>query len=215
MASCCSSDLSGNDNAALPADWRIVLRIALGLNLAMFALEVAAGISAGSASLRADALDFLGDAANYGISLGVAGLALRWRARAALVKGATMVAFGLWVLGSAAFLAAEGVVPQAGIMGAIAVVALAVNAGVVVMLFRFRGGDANMRSVWICSRNDALGNIAVLAAAAGVFASGTIWPDFAVAVVMALLALTGGGQVINQAIGELRNRDHEKLVHHA
>lgn len=198
----------------LSPGWRRALIVALLLNVAMFGIEVTAGIAAGSASLRADALDFLGDAANYTISLGVAGLALRWRARAAFVKGVTMFGFGLWVLASTAWLAVGGAVPQAGIMGAVAILALAVNAGVALLLFRFRGGDANMRSVWICSRNDALGNVAVLAAAGLVFASGTLWPDFSVATVMALLALSGGAQVMVQAVGELQSAHHENLIRH-
>lgn len=215
MTGCCDSGVCDVDQGVLSPGWRRALIVALVLNLAMLGIEVGAGIEAGSASLRADALDFLGDAANYAISLGVAGLALQWRARAAFVKGATMFSFGLWVLGSTAWLAVGGMVPHAGIMGAVAVLALATNAGVALLLFRFRGGDANMRSVWICSRNDALGNIAVLAAAGLVFASGTFWPDFSVALVMALLALSGGGQVMMQAVGELRRagRDTAYAMH--
>lgn len=214
MVGCCGSGICEDDEGVLPPGWRRALIVALVLNLAMFGVEVGAGIEAGSASLRADALDFLGDAANYAISLGVAGLALRWRARAAFVKGATMFSFGLWVLGSTAWLAAGGVVPHAGIMGAVAILALATNAGVALLLFRFSGGDANMRSVWICSRNDAIGNIAVLAAAGLVFASGTFWPDFSVALIMALLALSGGGQVMLQSVGELRRAGRAKAAMH-
>ena len=165
---------------------------------------VAAGLAAGSASLQADALDFLGDSANYAISLGVAGLALTWRARAALLKGATLLALGLWVLGNTAWHTIAGTLPSAPVMAAVAVAALAANGAVALLLYRFRTGDANMRSVWICSRNDAIGNAAVLLAAAGVFGSGTGSPDIIVAAVMATLGISGGWQIVRQAVAELR-----------
>jgi Co/Zn/Cd efflux system component len=183
--------------------WRRALWIALALNGVMFLAEIGSGIAAGSASLQADALDFLGDAANYAISLGVAGMALVWRARAALLKGISLVALALWVIGIAAFHAWSGTLPKAEIMGLVGVLALLTNAGVAVMLFRFRGGDANMRSVWICSRNDAIGNLAVLLAAGGVFGTGTGWPDVIVASIMAALGISGGWQIIRQSMSEL------------
>lgn len=183
--------------------WRRALWIALVINAGMFALELVAGVSADSRALMADALDFLGDAANYAISLVVAGMALVWRARAALLKGVTLIALGLWVLGSTAYAAVLGASPHAGTMGLIGVLALVANVGVALMLYRFRSGDANMRSVWICSRNDAIGNVAVVAAAAGVFGTGTAWPDLVVAAILATLGLSGGFQIIRQARGEL------------
>jgi Co/Zn/Cd efflux system component len=205
MAGCCHDDRCTANGAVLnsPA-WRRALWIALAVNAAMFLGEIAAGLAAGSASLQADALDFLGDAANYAISLGVAGLALAWRARAALLKGATLLALGLWVLGSTAWHAIAGTLPSAPVMAGVAVAALAANGAVALLLYRFRVGDANMRSVWICSRNDAIGNAAVLLAAAGVFGSGTGWPDIIVAAVMAALGISGGWQIARQAVGELR-----------
>lgn len=200
---CCGPDEAGastNDPT-----WRRILWIALGLNAIMFGVEIVAGIAANSRALQADALDFLGDAANYAISLGVAGMALVWRARAALVKAATMLAFGLWVLGSAIWGFFVGASPDPGTMGAIGSLALAVNLAVAAILFRYRSGDANMRSVWICSRNDAIGNIAVLAAAIGVFGTGRAWPDLVVASIMAGLAVWGSAEVFKQARGELRS----------
>lgn len=200
---CCGPDEAGaNKN---DPTWRRILWIALGLNAIMFGVEIVAGIAADSRALQADALDFLGDAANYAISLGVAGMALVWRARAALVKAATMLAFGLWVLGSAIWGFFVGASPDPGTMGAIGSLALAVNLAVAAMLFRYRSGDANMRSVWICSRNDAIGNIAVLAAAIGVFGTGRAWPDLVVASIMAGLAVWGSAEVSKQARGELRS----------
>jgi Co/Zn/Cd efflux system component len=154
--------------------------------------------------LQADALDFLGDAGNYAIGLGVAGMALTWRARAAFAKGSTLVVFAAWVLGSTAWHAIHGTLPRAEVMGAVGFAALLANGGVALLLYRFRGGDANMRSVWICSRNDALGNLAVLLAAAGVFGTGTGWPDAIVAAIIGGLGLWGGGQIINQAYSERR-----------
>ena len=170
----------------------------------MFLAEIIAGVAAGSASLQADALDFLGDAANYAISLGVAGMALAWRARAALLKGASLGFLGLWVIGSTAWHAYMGTLPSAEVMGVVGLLALLSNAGVALMLYRFRSGDANMRSVWICSRNDAIGNVAVLLAALGVFGTGTGWPDLIVASIMAALGISGGLQIVRQAAGELR-----------
>lgn len=200
---CCGPDKAGANNN--DPTWLRILWIALGLNAIMFGVEIVAGIAADSRALQADALDFLGDAANYAISLGVAGMALVWRARAALVKAATMLAFGLWVLGSAIWGFFVGASPDPGTMGAIGSLALAVNLAVAAMLFRYRSGDANMRSVWICSRNDAIGNIAVLAAAIGVFGTGRAWPDLVVASIMAGLAVWGSAEVSKQARGELRS----------
>lgn len=198
-AACCAPKPDPNNSPA----WRRALWIALGVNVTMFALEIGAGIAADSRALQADALDFLGDAANYAISLGVAGMALAWRARAALVKGVTITLFGIYVLVSAIWAALGTAAPEPEVMGAVGFLALAANAGVALMLYRFRNGDANMRSVWICSRNDAIGNVAVMLAALGVLGTGTAWPDLIVAGVMALLALTGGFQILRQARGEL------------
>jgi Co/Zn/Cd efflux system component len=185
--------------------WRRALWIALAVNAAFFVAEIVAGAAARSAALQADALDFFGDAANYAISLGVAGMALAWRARAAIAKGGTLILFALWVLGSTAWRAFQGTLPEAEVMGAVGFAALAANGGVALMLYRFRSGDANMRSVWICSRNDAVGNLAVMLAALGVFGSGTGWPDVIVAAIMGGLGLWGGWQIVSQAHGELRS----------
>ena len=194
-----------SDTGGIPDDlrWRRALWIALAINAGMFAVEIIAGITGGSKALQADALDFFGDAANYAISLGVAGLALAWRARAALLKGVTLVVLGLYVLAATAWGVFQGAAPQAEVMGVIGVAALLANAAVALMLYRFRTGDANMRSVWICSRNDAIGNVAVVLAAAGVFGTGTAWPDLIVAALMAALGLWGGFEIIGQARAEL------------
>jgi len=177
----------------------------------MFAVELYAGATADSRALMADALDFFGDAANYAISLAVAGMALAWRSRAALLKGATLLLLGLWVLGSSGYAAINGTLPHAETMGIIGGLALLANVGVALLLYSFRTGDANMRSVWICSRNDAIGNIAVVAAAVGVFGTGTAWPDLIVAAVLAGLGISGGIQIISQARGEMR-RDQPALA---
>ena len=205
-ATCCGPKQNPHDSPA----WRRALWIALAVNAAMFALEIGAGFAADSRALQADALDFLGDAANYAISLGVVGLGLAWRAKSALVKGATIMAFGLYVLVSAIWAAFGDASPQPEVMGAVGLVALLTNAGVAIMLFRFRNGDSNMRSVWICSRNDAIGNVAVMVAALGVLGIGSAWPDLIVAGVMAALALNGGVQILRQARGELRQVKSEE-----
>lgn len=204
-AHCCGHEL--HDPGADPASqsaYRRVLWGVLAINAAMFAVEIGAGLAAGSASLQADALDFLGDASNYAISLFVVGMALRYRALAALLKGATMAVFGVWVLGITGWHVFHGTLPQAVTMGAIGTLALAANALSFALLWRHRSGDANMRSAWICTRNDVLGNIAVLLAALGVFGTGAGWPDVVVAAIMASLALQGAAVVILHAVAELR-----------
>jgi Co/Zn/Cd efflux system component len=189
------------------ATYRRVLWSALTINAAMFSVEIGAGLAAGSAALQADALDFLGDTANYAISLFVVGLALRYRATAALAKGATMAFFGAWVLGVTAWHVLNGTLPHAFTMGGVGLAALVANAASFWLLWRYRTGDANMRSAWVCTRNDVLGNFAVLLAAAGVFGTDTGWPDVIVAVVMAVLALQGAATVIRQARSELLRSD--------
>ncbi|MEQ1753209.1 MAG: cation transporter [Micropepsaceae bacterium] len=191
--------------AASP-EYRRVLWIALAVNALMFFIEALSGLAAGSASLQADALDFFGDAANYAVSLFVLGMALVWRSRAALVKGASMGLFGVWVLWTAMSGLLHNTVPQAATMGTIGVLALFANVGVAVLLYRFREGDANMRSVWLCTRNDAIGNLAVMAAALGVFGTSTAWPDILVAVVMASLAISASWQAVRQALQEMRGQ---------
>lgn len=203
-ASCCDSSCSSS-KPPIDKTYRRVLWAALLINAAMFLVEIVAGVTAGSVSLKADALDFLSDAANYAVSLFVLGMALSWRAKAALVKGISLGVVGLWVAASTFSNAISGAVPAAEIMGAIGFLALASNVGVAVMLYAFRQGDANMRSVWICSRNDAIGNVAVMLAAVGVFGTGTGWPDIVVAAILASLALWGASQIIRQALAELHS----------
>ncbi len=200
--SCCQTP-EPNQSAHNNPRWRKILWIALIANAAMFIVEIIAGIAADSRALQADALDFFGDAANYAISLGVAGMALAWRAKAALFKAATMLAFGLSVIGYAIYGLFTGSNPEPETMGLIGTLALLVNVAIALLLFRYREGDANMRSVWICSRNDAIGNMAVLAAALGVFGTGQAWPDLLVASLMAGLAMWGSVEVFLQARREL------------
>jgi Co/Zn/Cd efflux system component len=182
------------------------------VNAGFFMAEIIAGVAAGSVALQADALDFFGDAANYAISLGVAGMALTWRTRAAVTKGTTLIVFALWVLGGTAWHALYGMPPYAEVMGAVGLAALVANGGVALMLYRFRGGDANMRSVWICARNDAIGNLAVLLAAMGVFGTGAGWPDVIVAAIMGGLGLSGGWQIVRHARRELRAGPSAKVL---
>jgi Co/Zn/Cd efflux system component len=193
-----------NDKANSPR-YRKILWIALVVNLAMFGIEIGAGITSGSVSLLADAIDFFGDAANYGVSLAVLSAGALLRARAALLKGVCMMAFGVFVLARAAWMYGQGGTPEALTMGSIGLLALVANVAVAAMLYAWREGDANMRSVWLCSRNDAIGNIAVMLAALGVLGTARAWPDLAVASSMALLALVGGISVFKQALGEIRH----------
>lgn len=191
--------------AARDGKFRRVLWVALVVNAAMFVVELATAQAAGSTALLADSVDFFGDALNYGLSLFVLSLGALARGRVALLKGVSMVGFGVWVIGQAAWHAWTGVVPEPVAMSVVGALALAANVGVAALLFAHREGDSNRRSVWLCSRNDAIGNLAVLAAALGVFGTGTGWPDTIVAAIMAALALHSGGQVVRLALGELRS----------
>lgn len=184
--------------------YRRVLWIALVANVVMFMVEVAAAAWSGSSALAADAADFLGDSANYALSLGALAIGGAWISRVALLKGTAMLGYGIAVLAYALWRAWLGAPPEALTMGIVGALALAVNFGVAALLYRFREGDANMRSVWLCTRNDVIANLAVLVAAAGVLGTGTVWPDVAVAAVLALLGLTSGRTVIRQARAELR-----------
>lgn len=202
MADCCSGGCASSKPPVDPV-YRRILWVALVVNALMFGVELAGGLASGSVSLLADAIDFFGDAANYGISLFVLGLAPRWRSRTALLKGATMGGYGVFVIGTALWHLAAGTVPQAATMGAIGFAALAANGLVAVLLFAYRNGDANMRSVWLCTRNDAIGNVAVMLAAVGVYQAGSGLPDLFVAGVMGVLGLTAARSVILQARSEM------------
>lgn len=191
--------------------FRKALWIALVLNAAMFFVEMIGGSHARSVSLWADALDFAGDAANYAISLAVLSMTLYWRATAALLKGITMTAFGVFVIAKVIWSWWLGLTPEPMLMGAIGVLALIVNVSVALLLYAFRDGDSNMRSVWLCSRNDAIANIAVIIAAVGVFGTGTMFPDLLVAFIIAYLGVSSGLSVIKQARAE-RKIDQSKLM---
>ena len=212
-AGCCSSVCSTTTH--ISPRFKRALWIALLINATMFFVEIIGGVAAGSVSLWADAADFAGDAANYGISLAVLSLGVAWRARAALVKGVSMAVFGLIVTGKTGWVALAGGAPEPLTMGVIAVLALVANLAAAGLLYAYRDGDANMRSVWLCSRNDAIGNLFVLAAAGGVFGTGQGWPDVAVALVMAGLALSSGVTVIRQARAELAQHAQEVAAHSA
>lgn len=195
------------DEAAISAvnpGFRKVLWIALIANAAMFFIEIGASWRSGSVALLADSLDFGGDAANYALSLFVLGMALQTRAKAALLKGISMGLYGVGVLVFALYAALNGKVPVHTTMGLVALLALAVNVGVAAIQYKYRNGDSNMRSVWLCSRNDAIGNLAVLGAAVLVGLTQTAWPDLAAAALMALLGLSASVSVIKQARRELR-----------
>jgi Co/Zn/Cd efflux system component len=203
MSSCCSGSCS---TTSKPPDnrYRKVLWIALLVNTAMFGVELVTSLKANSLSLLADSVDFLGDAGNYAVSLFVLGMAVVWRSRAAYLKGMVMGTFGVLVLARALWMGAGGHVPQAQTMGIVSIVALAANGLVAFLLYAFRDGDANMRSVWLCTRNDMINNLAVLLAAIGVFGTKAGWPDIAVACIMAVLGLSAARDVIGRARSELR-----------
>lgn len=202
MAKDCCSDGCSNPTLLTPK-YQKILWIALVINATMFIVEVLSGVNAQSVSLMADAIDFFGDAINYGISLAVLSVSSTWRARAALFKGLMMGSFGLLVLASTVWSTMHGNMPEAYTMGLVGFIALLANVSVAFMLYAYRNGDANMQSVWLCSRNDAIGNIAVIVAALGVLGSRSAWPDLIVAALMASLGVAAAIQVIKKADAEL------------
>ncbi len=211
MIACNDCSVATKDQSQNPV-FRKVLWIALLVNLLMFFVEIIASHIGDSMSLQADALDFFGDAANYAISLFVLGMALHLRARASVVKGLTMGLFGLWVIGAALYRVFIGSEPEPMIMGSIALMALVANMSVAVMLYRFRDGDSNMQSIWLCSRNDAIGNVAVLIAAVGVTATASRWPDLVVAMIIASLSLSAAYTILKLAFQEMRVTSEEPAI---
>ncbi len=204
MSGCCEPPLLDADaNHALRSRQRRVLWMVLSLNSSMFAIEMVTSWYAGSTALLADALDFFADSATYGITLFVLAKSARWKAGAALAKGVAMGVFGLWVIALALYRAYDPALPDAAVMGGVGVLALAANAGSAVLLYWHRGDDLNMRSVWLCSRNDAIANIAVIIAAGAVAVSATAWPDLAVGALIAGLELSAATSITRQALSEL------------
>lgn len=202
MSECCDSACISLD-LARSRRFRRVLWVALIANAGMFFVEIGASWKAESTALMADAIDFLGDAANYGVSLIALAAGAVWRSRVALTKGWIMGFYGFGVLLVAGWNVSRGASPEPATMALVAMLALLVNVGVALLLYAFRNGDANMRSVWLCSRNDAIGNVAVMLAAAGVFGTGTIWPDIGVAVLLGTLGLLAARHIVGQARKEL------------
>lgn len=201
MSGCCGQNAKFD---GLSQDYKRRLWIVIAINAVMFAVEMSAGHLAKSQALQADALDFLGDALTYGISLAVIGASVRARTNAALLKGVSLFVMGIWVFGSTVYRVFVAGVPEAQIMGAVGFLALSANIASVLLLVRYKDGDANVRSVWLCSRNDAIGNVAVMIAALGVWGTATGWPDLIVAAIMAGLFLTSAFQILRQALEERR-----------
>ena len=205
-ADCCGHNARFD---GLSADYKRRLWLVIAINAGMFLVEMGAGALAGSQALQADALDFFGDAATYGISLAVIGSALRVRAWAAFAKGISLTLMGLWVFGATAYHVLVLGVPRAEVMGVVGFMALAANLASVLILVRYKDGDANVRSVWLCSRNDAIGNVAVMIAALGVWVTATRWPDLIVAAIMAGLFLYSSAQILRQSLRELRSDESD------
>lgn len=201
MAGCCGNDAKFE---GLSAEYKRRLWLIIVLNATMFFVEMTAGHLAKSQALQADALDFLGDALTYGISLAVIGASIQVRTNAALAKSISLLLMGLWVFGSTVYRVFYVGVPEAQIMGIIGFLALLTNLASVLLLVRYKDGDANVRSVWLCSRNDAIGNVAVMFAALGVWGTSSGWPDLVVAMIMAGLFLSSAFQIMRQALAERR-----------
>lgn len=201
-ASCCSDGVPVFDG--MNPRYKRVLWTVIAINAAMFLTEMTAGSLAGSQALKADALDFVADTLTYGLSLAVIGASSRTRATAALLKGLSLSLMALWVSGSTVYQTLILGVPSAEVMGIIGFLALAANLASVGFLMPYKDGDANVRSVWLCSRNDAIGNMVVIAAALGVWSTSSAWPDLAVAALMAGIFLTSSVQILRQAWSECR-----------
>lgn len=202
MSAACGHDHAPFDGMSETYKRRLWMVIAI--NAAMFVVEMTAGQMARSQALQADALDFFADAVTYGISLAVIGATLKTRSMAAAAKGVSLFLMGLWVFGSTVWRVFQGGVPEAPIMGFIGLLALAANVASVLLLMSYKDGDANVRSVWLCSRNDAIGNVIVMIAALGVWGTATAWPDLIVAGIMAGLFLNSSIQILTQSYREWR-----------
>lgn len=198
-AGCCGHNAKFD---GLDPRYKRILWMVIAINAAMFIIEMTAGALAGSQALQADALDFFGDTLTYGISLAVIGRSIAVRSNAALFKGASLMLMGLWVFGSTAYQLLVLGLPRAEVMGFVGLLALAANVASVVLLAGYKDGDANVRSVWLCSRNDAIGNVAVMFAALAVWATASPWPDLIVAAVMAGLFLTSAVSILRQSSAE-------------
>ena len=209
MDDCCQAKES--ELAAIRARHGRVLGAVLAINALMFIVEFAAGILAGSSALLADSLDMLGDSLVYAFSLFVVHRSLRWKARAALFKGAIMALFGIAVLVEVAFKLQTATPPEAPTMAVIGIVALAANTVCFALLWRHRDDDINLRSTWLCSRNDLVANVAVLVAAAGVAWTGSGWPDILVGLGIALLFLRTASTVLREAFAELGRAESSVL----
>jgi cation diffusion facilitator family transporter len=210
-ANCCGHEATFD---GLSADYRRRLWLVIAINAAMFFVEMSAGALAGSQALQADALDFAADATTYGISLAVIGASLRTRALAAFAKGLSLSVMGLWVFGSTAYQVLVLGLPRAEVMGIVGFLALAANVASVLILMRYKDGDSNVRSVWLCSRNDAIGNVAVMIAAVGVWMTATKWPDLIVAAIMASLFLWSSFQILRQSWSEIRTGEATAAAGH-
>jgi Co/Zn/Cd efflux system component len=211
MSGCCGHNAKFD---GVSDSYKRRLWLVIAINAVMFGVEMAAGALAGSRALQADALDFAGDAATYGLSLAVIGAPLATRSMAALVKGVSLLLMGLWVMGYTIYGVFVIGVPNAPVMGIVGFLALAANVASVLILMAYKDGDANVRSVWLCSRNDAIGNVAVMFAAIGVWGTATGWPDLAVAGLMASLFLSSAWQIIRQALAERREAAQSATVPH-
>jgi cation diffusion facilitator family transporter len=208
----CCEDQRG-DITAMQGGRKRVLWVVLLINAVMFLVEGGAGVLAHSTSLLADALDMLGDALVYGFSLVVLARSARWQAGAALAKGGFMLAFGLGVLAEAVYKVFHPVMPGVETMGVIGILALIANVVCFFLLYRHRSDNLNMRSTWLCSRNDVIANAGVLVAAASSYMLLSRWPDILVGVVIASLFLSSALHVLRQARQALRTP--LATVHHA
>jgi len=206
MADCCTG--VSCEIEKLRARQGSTLRAVLGINLTMFVVEAAAGLMAGSTALLADSLDMLGDAVVYGFSLYVIARSAAWKALSAFLKGAIMGAFGLFVLGHAGYKLLYPQVPHVEAVGLIGLLALAANSVCLLLLWRHRTEDVNMRSVWLCSRNDIIANTSVLLAAVGIGLTDSQWPDLVVGLSIAALFLHSAFQVIRAAARTYRDHNN-------
>ena len=202
MDSCCET--KAQEIAALRGKHKTVLTMVLTINAVLFLVEATAGLLGNSTALLADSLDMLGDSLVYAFSLCVLWRSAAWKAKAALLKGAIMAVFGAGVLLEVSYKMISGIVPSAATMGIIGTVVLLGNGICFLLLFRHRSDDLNMRSTWLCSRNDILANLSVLVAAIGVREFAASWPDVLVGAAIAALFLRSAFTVLRESFLELR-----------
>lgn len=216
MSASCSDHCDDTVFQGMSPAYKRTLLAVIGLNLAGFAASGTAAMASGSTALAANAGDFLGDSLTYAVSLAVIGRSARLRASAALFEGATLGVAGVALLGFAGWRLLNGAAPDGGTISLFGAIGLVLNVVAALLLFRFREGDANVRSVWLCTRNDALENVGVIGAGGLVALTGAVWPDLAMGALLGVILLHSAWEIIDRARKELvsTSNNHQTATTH-